>query len=110
MGMYPYLFIVCAFAYYNKDSDCLRLLQGKWADQALQHKLMELWQSVSTLDALQMAIDPITKEPYLPSNKLREVEVVFEDNEVGPVWDLWGMLTGGSPTRLKDLPAGCKGE
>jgi len=66
------------------------------------HKLMEMWQSMITLDVLQIAIDPATQRPYLPPEELPNVQIMFEDDEDQVVDEWWPMLTGGTaPVRKR---------
>ncbi len=79
------------------------------------HKLMELWQAMVTLDALEMTTwQPsgalsIGSQPFLTPEKRREVQVVWEDEDDGPVDSLWPLVTGSAPVRMKDLNDTCFG-
>lgn len=75
------------------------------------HKLLELWQAKITLDILQMTdYGSSSGEPYLPAASRNAVQVVFEDDDVGPVDGLWGMVTGSEPVRLSTLNDTCLGD
>ncbi|RDW87369.1 hypothetical protein BP5796_03063 [Coleophoma crateriformis] len=80
----------------------------------LFHKLMELWQAMITLDALQMAIDPSTQKPYLLPSEVPQVQVVFvQEQETGLVDELdewWKMVTGQKPLLQRDLAPTCLGK
>ena len=74
------------------------------------HKLMELWQAMITLDALQMAIDPATQKPYLSSAELSNVQIMYEDDEDQVYDSWWPMLTPGSqPVRKSKVGPACLG-
>lgn len=75
----------------------------------LWHKLMELWQAMISVDALQVAINPKTNSPFLASSDVPKIQVVFTDDETGPVDDIWGLITGSPPIRRKDLTSRCMG-
>jgi hypothetical protein len=70
---------------------------------------MELWQSMITLDILQVAIDSSTQKPHLSATAAREVQVVFEDDEDQIVDEWWSMLTSKQPLRKSKLGPSCLG-
>jgi hypothetical protein len=72
------------------------------------HKLMEMWQSMITLDVLQIAINPATQRPYLPPEELPNVQIMFGDDEDQVVDEWWPMLTGGTaPVRKSKSGPAC---
>lgn len=74
------------------------------------HKMMEIWQARHTVDALRMAVNPATGEPWLSANEAATVRVVFEDDRQEPMDDLWTIATGNKPMRMSALaPGACLG-
>lgn len=74
------------------------------------HRMLELWQSMITLDVLKMAINPATNAPYLKESD--DVRVVFTEYDAGKLMevdDWWDMVTGNKPLMQKDLPPQCLG-
>jgi protein O-GlcNAc transferase len=95
---------MCCIGCTSRENDnTYTLLVRREGNDNIWHKLMELWQSVVTLDALQMAVKSSNKA-WLPSAELPNVQVVFEDNRKD-VWDdaLWGMVTGSEPLHLQEI-------
>ncbi|KAF4632154.1 hypothetical protein G7Y89_g5983 [Cudoniella acicularis] len=87
----------------NTDTENIRSLSGelcepctsdaKWTllvkreqNDNIWHDLMELWQSMVTLDVLQMAIDPKTTKPYLSAADISDIQVVFTTGDQGFTW------------------------
>jgi len=70
------------------------------------HKLMELWQSMITLDVLQMSIDPATSKPYLSRADLSNVQIMYEDDWDGVYDTWWPMLTPGGPQPVRKSTSG----
>lgn len=85
------------------------LLVKREGNQNIWHKLMELWQSMITLDIWQIAIDPSTQKPYLSATAAREVQVVFEDDEDQILDEWWGMLSSKQPLRKSKMGPSCLG-
>lgn len=74
------------------------------------HKMMEIWQARHTVDALRMAVNPATSEPWLSASEAANVRVVFEDDRREPFDGLWTIATGNKPIRMRDLqPGSCLG-
>ncbi|TVY92899.1 EGF domain-specific O-linked N-acetylglucosamine transferase [Lachnellula willkommii] len=74
------------------------------------HKLLELWQAMVSLDVLQIAIDPSTREPYLQPSDLANMQVVFTEGDAGLDDGLdgwWDMVTGKKPILQKDMQPTC---
>lgn len=65
------------------------------------HKLLELWQNKLSFDAMRIALNPATGEPYLTPEQITNATVVFPDNDPGPWSELWAMITG-KPARLPE--------
>lgn len=63
------------------------LLVRREGNNNIWHKIMEMWQTMLTLDILHIAIDHKTSKPFLSPDT--QIDVVFEDNDDGPVDDLW---------------------
>jgi protein O-GlcNAc transferase len=75
------------------------------------HKLLEMWQTKLTLDALQMTdYGSSLGQPYLTAATRKDVQVVFEDDAEGPVDSLWSIVTGSEPVRLSTLSDTCLGD
>ena len=75
------------------------------------HKLLEMWQTKLTLDALQMTdYGSSSGQPYLSAAARKEVQVVFEDDAEGIVDSLWGIVTGNEPVRLSSFNDTCLGD
>ena len=72
-------------------------------------------QNVS-LDALEMTtyhpvsrIPAVEKQPFLTPDARKNIQVVFEDNDDGPVDALWPVVAGSPPIRQADLSDACLG-
>lgn len=87
----------------KQNDNMYTLLVRREGNDNIWNKLLELWQALVTVDALQMALLGPGKA-YLPSSEIPHVQVVFEDDVNSP-WDdlLWGMITGSKPLRLSSL-------
>jgi EGF domain-specific O-GlcNAc transferase len=85
------------------------LLVKREGNRNIWHKLMELWQSMITLDILQMAVDPSTQKPYLSATAAREVQVVFEDDQIQTVDEWWGIVSNKPPLRKSKMGPSCLG-
>lgn len=68
------------------------------------HRLLELWQSKLSFDAMRIALNPDNNGlPYLSKEQAARAKVVFPDDIPGPWTDLWEIVTGSpaqSPTTL----------
>jgi len=76
------------------------------------HRMLEVWQSMVTLDVLKMAINPATNAPYLKESDIPNVRVVFTEYDRGTQLEVdawWKMVTGNEPLYQKDLPPQCLG-
>jgi len=68
----------------KKNDKKYTLLVKREGNNNIWHKLMELWQSKLTLDALQMTTyGSSSGQPYLSAAQRKDVQVVFEDDDVG---------------------------
>lgn len=65
------------------------------------HKLLELWQNKLSFDAMRIALNPATGEPYVTSELITNATVVFPDTDPGPWGELWEIITG-KPALLPD--------
>jgi EGF domain-specific O-GlcNAc transferase len=75
------------------------------------HKLMNIWQAMITLDAVQIARDPATGKPWMSKEDVANMQIVFDDDHPAEEIDDWyRMLNGKPPIRIKDLTTGtCHG-
>ena len=94
----------------------ITLLVKREMNHNVWHKLMELWQAMVTLDALEMTtyqpfsrFPAVGKQPFLTVGARKNVQVVFEDNDDGPVDSLWPLVTGSAPIRQDQLNDSCLG-
>lgn len=93
----------------------ITLLVKREMNHNVWHKLMELWQTMITLDALEMApwhpsrLKSLTNQPFLTPESRMDVQVVIEDDDIGPVDELWPLLTGSAPIRQSQLNDTCLG-
>ena len=98
----------------NNDGK-ITLLVKRETNHNVWHKLMELWQAMVTLDAMEMAPwHPsghlkLPNTPFLTAKERKNVQVVFEDDDVGPVEMLWPLVTGNPPIRASTLNDTCLG-
>lgn len=71
------------------------------------HRVMDVWQALITLDAMQVARNPATGKPWMTEEDVKSMRVVF-DNTISPdgVDDWWRMLNGQAPSQVDTLPAG----
>lgn len=98
----------------RKDNNCSKtvddqswiLLARREQNRNIWHKLMEPWQAMLTMDALQMAINPETGKPWLGETDASSVQVVFEDDREEIYDDWWKMVTGNPPIRRSVIPPG----
>lgn len=58
------------------------------------HRLLELWQSKLSFDAMRIAINSATGAPYLTAEQAAGAKVVFPDDIPGPWTELWEIVTG----------------
>ena len=100
----------------NHNDGKITLLVKREMNHNVWHKLMELWQAMVTLDALEMTtwqppsrFPAVSKQPFLTTEMRKNVQVVFEDNDVGPVDSLWPLVTGTMPMRQDELNDTCLG-
>ncbi|KAI9736845.1 MAG: hypothetical protein M1818_005896 [Claussenomyces sp. TS43310] len=93
----------------NRNDGKYYLLVQREGNVNIWHNLMEIWQAMITIDALQMSVDASTGSAYLAPAAIKDIEVVLESEKTGPVWDLWGMITGKPPIIRSSLPASCLG-
>ena len=69
------------------------------------HKLMNLWQTMVTLDALQVARNSATGRPWMTKEDVASMQIVFDDNEPQEALDdWWRMLNGKAPAHAETLP------
>ena len=75
------------------------------------HKLMNLWQAMVTLDAMQVARDPKTGRPWMTKEDVKSMRIIFDDDEPHEeLDDWWRMLNGKEPTLANTLiPGTCYG-
>jgi hypothetical protein len=75
------------------------------------HRLMDIWQAMITLDAMQVAINPATGAPWMTKDDVKSMQVVFDDDwPEEPLDDWWRMLNGKQPQRINSLtPGTCYG-
>lgn len=73
------------------------LWEGTYSN--IWHRLLELWQSKLSFDAMRIAVDQATGSPYLTAEQAAQAKVVFPDDLPGPWTDLWEIVTG-SPAQL----------
>lgn len=66
------------------------------------HRLVELWQTKLSFDAVRIALDSATGVPYLSPEQVTQAKVVFPDDLPGPWTDLWEIVTG-SPVLLPNV-------
>ncbi|KAK0715991.1 hypothetical protein B0H67DRAFT_582158 [Lasiosphaeris hirsuta] len=83
------------------------LLAKREGNVNLWHKLMEIWQAIISIEALRLARNPATGQPYLTAAELAGIRVVLEDDRAEPLDDWWTMVAGKAPVRKADLPDGC---
>lgn len=96
----------------NNDKEWTLLVQHESGSNKhnIWHNLMELSQVMISLDALQMAIDPLTHRPYLTANDMSNMQIVLEDEgSEGSIEELWTMPTGNKPIFMKDVNSTCLG-
>lgn len=100
----------------NHNDGKITLLVKREMNHNVWHKLMELWQAMVTLDALEMTtwqppsrLPAMGKQPFLTPEMRKNVQVVFEDTDVGPVDSLWPLVTGTTPIRQDQLNDTCLG-
>lgn len=100
----------------NHNDGKITLLVKREMNHNVWHKFMELWQAMITLDALEMTTwkppsrhPDVGKQPFLTPEMRKKVQVVFEDNDVGPVDSLWSLVTGSPPIRQDQLNDTCLG-
>jgi len=71
------------------------------------HALMNLWQAMVTLDAMQVALNPATGKPWMSAEDIASMDIVWDDNEsLQGLEDWWLMLNGKKPGRTETLPSG----
>lgn len=75
----------------------------------LWHKLMEIIQARHSFDALRIAINPATGQPWLSEQDAEKVQLVFDDDREEILEPLWEIVTGKKPLRLHALQAKCFG-
>ena len=86
------------------------LLARREGNTNIWHKLMEIWQAMLTVDALQIARDPTTGKPWLSREEAAAVTVVFEDDREEPLDPWWKMATGNALMRRSAIaPDTCFG-
>ncbi|KAH6676455.1 hypothetical protein B0J14DRAFT_585578 [Halenospora varia] len=78
------------------------LLVRRENNENFWHRLMEFWQSMVTLDVLQMAINPSTGNPYLSASDIPNIQILLTRNDAGfvdpfGVDHLWELITGNKP-------------
>lgn len=93
----------------------ITLLVKREMNHNVWHKLMELWQTMITLDALEMApwhpsgLPRLSVNPFITDESRKNIQVVIEDDDIGPVDELWPLLTGSKPIRQSQLNDTCLG-
>lgn len=65
------------------------------------HRLLEIWQAVHSFDAMRIALDPATGQPFLTKEQIASANVVLPSDAPGPWGDLWKIVT---PTEHAALP------
>jgi hypothetical protein len=100
----------------DKNDGVIYLLVKRECNNNIWHKLMELWQAMVSIDALTMttwqpksALWP-GKSTYLTAAMVPSIQVVYEDEDIGPVDELWGLITGHDPIHLSQLNSTCMGD
>lgn len=94
----------------NSTDDWIMLVRREVSDQQnIWHQLMQISQARHTIDALRMAVNAETGEPWLSAEDASRVQVVFDDDRHHALEDLWNIV-GRSPIRTSDLvPGTCYG-
>lgn len=65
------------------------------------HRLLEIWQTQLSFDAVRIALKPGTSTPYLAASQIAAANVVLPADMPGPWGDLWKIVT---PTPHAALP------
>ncbi|TLS29756.1 hypothetical protein PpBr36_00830 [Pyricularia pennisetigena] len=68
------------------------------------HMLMEIWSLANTIDVLRLSPDPEAGGAFytVPNDAERTHVILLDDNEEGPFFDLWALVTGRKPFRISD--------
>jgi hypothetical protein len=107
------------FAAHDDQANCTKdsandrwiLIARREHNTNIWHKMAEIWQARHTIDALQMAMNPVTGRPWLTQEEAAAVTVVFEDDRAEPLDHLWTIATGNTPIRMSSLePGTCFGK
>lgn len=65
------------------------------------HRLLEIWQTKLSFDAMRIALNPATDTPYLTREQAASANVVLPADMPGPWGDLWKIVT---PSEHAALP------
>ena len=80
------------------------LVRREAAIDNLFHHLMQIFSTFLTLDVLQMALDPVTGNPFFRAEDVANTRVViFDDHEEGPFFDQWTAFAKRPLMRIQDL-------
>ena len=87
----------------GRNDGSINILVRREGTGNIWHKLLEMWQAKLSLDAVGMS-------GFVKNWDISKVQVVFEDDDLGP-WDdlLWPTVTGRKPIRQSELEDGCLG-
>ncbi|KAK6537102.1 hypothetical protein TWF694_011302 [Orbilia ellipsospora] len=95
--------------------DCDRDSNGEWLfvisredTPNIWHEMMDLWQCLITLDAMQAVRNPATGEPWMTQEDIASMQIVFDDDlpMQRHLEDWWEMLNGKKPMKASELKPG----
>ncbi|KAF3906535.1 hypothetical protein ABW20_dc0107520 [Dactylellina cionopaga] len=70
------------------------------------HTLMEIISYYFSIDALQMAINPKTGQPYMSAEDVSKIQVLILDNHKNKhYWDMWGYFSDNPIRHIKEWAA-----
>lgn len=93
-----------AFLPFTNTQTVFTILVKREGEGNLWHCLMEIWSLTESLDVLRLTTDPQTAQPFFhaPTDVPNAQVVILDEHPDGPYFDLWTMLAGRPPVRLKE--------